>query len=126
MKQAQLQALISQSIPFVIGEFRGYSLEVVPYVSKKDGKQMTFQFFQLSMETKSEQATAFRVGWDLPKGATVNQNQITKTWEAFNADGTPFQWPFKKGDTVVILIHELENVDRQQKIKARTVEILEK
>jgi len=122
-----IQALVSQSIPFICLEVRGTNADYIEYISQKDGKKASFSWLALACETLGDQAQQIAVSTDLPKGVTV-----TKLGEGRDApkqvamaDGSAFVPPYKKGQKILVVIGDFERDKGVTKIKAKSIQVIE-
>lgn len=130
MHISQATALILQTIPFIILEYRGQKIEEVKYTDKKTGQTACFCMLNLAGESLGEgEMRQFTVRVDPPRGSQVVPDAVDPTKRTIvDKDGKAFQLDYKKGDKVLCIIRDMETVKghttyfAQQTVKVDMVE----
>ena len=126
--EQQVMALANQSIPFIIGEIRGFGAESVNYTSKKDGQAATFAFLSIPCERVDGSGKQFSVQMDIPK-----EYEAVKMGEGREAPvelrikgGVERVQPFyKRGSKAIFVVSEYVTVKGITTIRASSVTILD-
>lgn len=119
--QQAINALVAQSILFIMVEFRGWKPEKIKYTSKKNGQAAEFDRLVFNVESQAESATPIQLTLPIPEGyefdgVTVHKKGLPEVYSPC----------VNKGDFILAVIETADVKNGMCSFRGRSFQVVDK